>query len=154
MGVPNSQKLTGQGAMTPAAAAQGLRLRAPIHLRTARTNCWKCHQDTLVQALIAADVQDMGESGQARSYVHGIIEPPHELLSSLRLLAPHLRLGPVDPDGHARLCNHCEHCGAVQSDVYLFGEAAGPFFGRPPEGRLGALLIEHDLAVRDAEYFP
>jgi hypothetical protein len=123
---------------------------APIHLRTSTSTCWKCNKLTQVHAVVATDVVDLGESGQCRSYVSGISNPPVELMTALRFLAPNLRVDQPGDDGVLRLANHCSHCGAMQSDVYLFSEPGGPFFGRPPEGHLGAVLLDHDIQVDDA----
>ncbi|MDE2402035.1 MAG: hypothetical protein KGL90_10255 [Burkholderiales bacterium] len=149
---PYSQKNIGQGAAPTPDADGRMRLVAPIHLRTSTSTCWKCHSLTQVHALVATDVVDLGESGQCRTYVHGIASPPTELTSALRLLAPNLRVEQPGDDGVNRLTNHCPHCGALQSDVYLFAEPGGPFFGRPPEGHLGAVILEHDIQVDDASY--
>lgn len=153
-GMPNnySQKNIGQGAAPNGDHANGLRLVAPIHMRTSTHSCWKCHALDQVHAVVAADVVDVGESGNARTYVYGITNPPPALMDALRLLAPNLRVDLPSNDGVARLTNHCSHCGALQSDVYLFTEPGGPFFGRPPEGHLGAIILDHDIVVDDASY--
>ena len=130
----------------------GMRLVAPLHLRTSTATCWKCHGLTQVHALVATDVVDLGESGQCRTYVHGIANPPEELTQTLHFLAPNLRVDEADADGELRLTNHCAHCGALQADVYLFDEPGAPFFGRPPEGHLGAEILGHDCVVDDARY--
>jgi hypothetical protein len=148
--MPNSQKNIGQGAAPTSDHDGPMRLVAPIHLRTSTSTCWKCAQLTQVHALVAADVVDLGESGQCRSYVYGISNPPAELTTSLHFLAPNLRVDQPGDDGVMRLTNHCSHCGALQSDVYLFSEPGGPFFGRPPEGHLGAVILDKDILVGDA----
>lgn len=153
MSTPHSlKKNSGQGAAPAADDATTLRLVSPIHMRTSTHTCWKCHALTQVHAVVAADVVDLGESGESRTYVYGISNPPVELTKALELLAPNLRVDLPGDDGVTRLTNHCPGCGALQSDVYLFSEPGGPFFGRPPEGHLGAILLEHDLLVDDASY--
>ncbi|CAH0348385.1 hypothetical protein [Aquabacterium sp. CECT 9606] len=153
MSTPHSlKKNSGQGAAPKSADAASLRLVAPIHMRTSTATCWKCHALTQVHAVVAADVVDLGESGESRTYVYGISNPPTELTDALLLLAPNLRVDVPSDDGVSRLTNHCPHCGALQSDVYLFSEPGGPFFGRPPEGHLGAVILEHDVQVDDASY--
>lgn len=149
---PHSQKNIGQGAAPLSGDDSPMRLVAPIHLRTSTSTCWKCSGLTQVHALVAADVVDLGESGQCRSYAYGIANPPQELSTKLHFLAPNLRVDQPSDDGVLRLTNHCSHCGALQSDVYLFSEPGGPFFGRPPEGHLGAVIVEHDIEVGDASY--
>lgn len=153
MSTPHSlKKNSGQGAAPPPDEATALRLVSPIHMRTSTHTCWKCHALTQVHAVVAADVVDLGESGESRTYVYGISNPPAELTKALELLAPNLRVDQPGDDGISRLTNHCPGCGALQSDVYLFSEPGGPFFGRPPEGHLGAIILEHDLLVDDASY--
>lgn len=153
MSTPHSlKKNSGQGAAPGADEATALRLVSPIHMRTSTHTCWKCHALTQVHAVVAADVVDLGESGESRTYVYGISNPPVELTKALELLAPNLRVDLPGDDGVTRLTNHCPGCGALQSDVYLFSEPGGPFFGRPPEGHLGAIILEHDLLVDDASY--
>lgn len=149
---PYSQKNIGQGAATASNAQPGMRLVAPLHLRTSTASCWKCHGLTQVHALVASDVVDLGESGQCRTYVYGISNPPEELTQTLRFLAPNLHMSESDVDGELRLTNHCAHCAALQADVYLFSEPDAPFFGRPPEGHLGAEILDHDIRVGDASY--
>ena len=148
----HSQKNLGQGAAPIKGASVSLSLVAPIHLRTSTHTCWKCHGLHIVHAVVAADVVDVGESGNARTYVHGISNPPLALTDALRLLAPNLRVDLPSDDGVTRLTNHCSHCGALQSDVYLFTEPGGPFYGRPPEGHLGAIILDHNITVDDAAY--
>ncbi len=148
----SSQKHTGQSAAPTPGDDSTLRLVAPIHLRTSTSICWKCAKLTLVHAVVAADVEDLGESGKCRTYVHGISNPSEELMSALHFLAPNLRVDQPSDDGVLRLTNHCSHCGALQSDVYLFAEPGGPFFGRPPEGHLGSVILDHDIRVDDANY--
>lgn len=153
--MPNLQKNIGQGASASVSATADngtMRLVAPIHLRTSTSNCWKCGELNQVHALVATDVVDLGESGQCRTYVHGISDPPEELTTALHFLAPNLRVDQPSDDGVFRLTNHCSHCGALQSDVYLFSEEGAPFFGRPPEGHLGAVILDHDIRVGDANY--
>lgn len=147
-----SQKNIGQGAAPTSDADQGMLLVAPIHLRTSTATCWKCHSLTQVHALVATDVVDVGESGQCRTYVHGIVNPPEELTQALRFLAPNLRLDEPEADGEPRLTNHCSNCGALQTDVYLFEEPGAAFFDRPPEGHLGAEILTHDIKVDNANY--
>jgi len=148
----HSQKHSGQGAAPTQEDAAALRLVAPIHMRTSPATCWTCHALTQVHAVVAADVVDLGESGECRTYVYGISNPPSALTDALLLLAPNLRVDLPGDDGVSRLTNHCPHCGALQSDLYLFSEPGGPFFGRPPEGHLGAVILEHDVEVDDASY--
>jgi hypothetical protein len=87
----HSQKNSGQGAAPTQEDAASLRLVAPIHMRTSTSTCWKCHALTQVHAVVAADVVDLGESGECRTYVYGISNPPGELTDALLLLAPNLR---------------------------------------------------------------
>lgn len=154
VGMPHSysQKNIGQGAASSMDADQGMRLVAPLHLRTSTATCWQCQGLTQVHAIVASDVVDLGESGQCRTYVHGIANPSNELTQTLHFLAPNLRVDEPDADGELRLTNHCAHCGALQADVYLFEEPGAPFFGRPPEGHLGAEILGHDVMVGDAHY--
>lgn len=149
---PYSQKNIGQGSAPAPDADDRMRLVAPIHLRTSTSTCWKCSNLTQVHAVVASDVVDLGESGQCRTYVHGISNPSPQLTQALHFLAPNLRVDQPSDDGVLRLTNHCSHCGAMQSDVYLFAEPGAPFFGRPPEGHLGAVILEHDVMVDDASY--
>lgn len=149
--MPNSKNVGQSAAPAPDSDSQ-MRLMAPIHLCTSTSTCWKCAKLTQVHAVVAADVEDLGESGKCRTYVHGISNPPVELTAALHFLAPNLRVDHPSDDGILRLTNHCSHCGALQSDVYLFSEPGGPFFGRPPEGHLGAIILDHDLLVDDASY--
>jgi len=153
MSTPHSlKKNSGQGAAPTPDEATALRLVSPIHMRTSTHTCWKCHALTQVHAVDRVDVVDVVDSRESRTYVYGISNPPVELTNALELLAPNLRVDLPGDDGISRLTNHCPGCGALQSDVYLFSEPGGPFFGRPPEGHLGAIILEHDLLVDDASY--
>lgn len=130
----------------------GLTLVAPIHVCTAKAACTRCDELTEVHSLVAMDVVDMGESGQAPSYVYGIKEPSVELLMALAHLAPNLRLAGSNASRVPYLANHCRHCERQIPDGELHESPDGPFNGKPPAGRFGRLLSQDNMALRNANY--
>jgi hypothetical protein len=128
-----------------------IRLVGPLHLHSATAACWNCARATTVRALVATDVVDMGDPSLAPCYVYGIHHPPQALLDAIAACTPHFRLA-ASRTGTRLLANHCEHCGALQPDYKLHADPCGPFFGEPPPGDCGPVVIEGDLELEFAEY--
>jgi len=128
-----------------------IRLVGPLHLRSAAVACWNCARLTTVHALIASDVVDMGEPGNAPCYVYGIHSPPRALLDAIAPWASHFRLATYRTGAHL-LANHCEHCDALQPDYKLHADPDGPFHGEPPPGHFGPAVLDGDLQLDFAEY--
>lgn len=148
-------KDTGRGA-SDASITSGdpppLRLVAPIYLQSALTSCPSCSELTVVHALVASDLVDLGEPVKAASYVFGITKPPPALLRAIAPHAPHMRLVESKTHGGDYLANVCQHCGEVQGDFHLHMDQDGPFVGRPPPGHFGIVVLQQDLLLAEASY--
>ena len=100
--------------------------------------CWKCTALTPMAAIwvpsyteINHEDDDHLESSDAAvlHYVGGLTADVHmQVLAA----APWLRYSHTEGSGGTYLANHCQQCGAVQGDWFVFG-VDGPFFPQTPE---------------------
>jgi len=136
-------------------------LKGPIALRTASTECWKCHAATPVHALIAQAVldgeADAGADDLCRSFVYDVEEDdmPRQLASALEGLAANYRPTRSRTLGATVWANRCTQCGALQGAFFLHSEPDGPFFGGPDECETAGeerLVAQDNFSVKDASY--
>lgn len=95
--------------------------------------CWKCAELTAMAAIwvpsyteIEADVGHHQKRTEhaVLHYVGGLSEEVHRQVLAV---APWLRYTHTEGAGTPYLANHCQRCGAVQGDWFVFG-VDGPFF--------------------------
>lgn len=135
-------------------------MHGPIELALAQTKCWKCHKDTSVAALIAADV-DVSEPGEAaemlgaKSFVSGLAEEDISaaLAQAIQAVAPNYRPLFSRTMQETTWANACEHCDSLQGAFYMHSEPDGPFFGSPEDfqGQRVA-LSEEGIRVSGFDY--
>lgn len=137
-----------------------VRLHGPVHVASSVTNCWHCHCQTPVHALVAADVEDFAPSGEPMrteepSFVYDISPDglPHEVKAALSKLAPNFKPLFSKTVGQTSWANACAHCGMLQGAYYMHGEPDGPFFGGP-SNFVGAKVVvsEHGFDVEGAAF--
>ena len=120
-----------------AAATQYLAI-APINVLNAPFDCWKCGQSTMVSCLSAHDfddgygsLNDLWDSQEDRGYLLKHIKRlPAQLLDALVARNANLRVMELQEPERIYLANACQHCEALQDDVFLHDIASGPFATR------------------------
>jgi hypothetical protein len=118
-----------------------LRVYGPVQLATARVQCWKCQAETPVRSLVAEDVEEFFDNGDAperlgnRTFVFsvGADEMPPDFRDRLADLAPEFKPSYSRTVGGSYWASCCTSCNALQGAFFLHSEPDGPFFGGPAE---------------------
>lgn len=109
-------------------------------------NCWKCGQTTPMATIWVPSYTEIDhEEGEHEAcadaaLLHYVERMTASVGKQVDKLAPWLRYAHTETYGAAYLANHCEQCGVVQGDWFVFG-TDGPFFPQTAEAREKIKLI-------------
>lgn len=99
--------------------------------------CWKCGQTTPMAAIWVPSYteidheEDEHEAFADAALLHYVSALTAPVGQQVARLAPWLRYARTETYGATYLANHCEQCGALQGDWFVFG-VDGPFFPQRP----------------------
>lgn len=101
----------------------------PLYLLEAGETCPACSEATNAYALVATAFYDAEDGGTLENPVvlHSIERLPKRTLARLLLRCPGWELEREHPGQPLYLMNHCHHCGAQLTDLYLHREPGSAF---------------------------
>lgn len=121
----------------------GLNLRSlETYVITAPHRCWRCQQDTVVAGFLMApgfedfsvweddpDGQGHWGGGEGWRFAFHLDALPSPIAAQAIMRAPRYRRA-FSQTRSSYWANHCSDCEALQADLQLFEEGAGPFVSR------------------------